>query len=216
MVTPDLPGFGDSAEPPATSMDTMAQSVLRAMDRLEIDRAVVGGLSMGGYVTLALYRMAPDRFAGMILADTRATADNDTQKDGRRKMLATVRDKGSAGVADGMLPKLLGPSSRQERPELETHVRAMIERSSSAAIGAAVQALMDRADSTALLPSIAVPALVLCGDEDELTPPADAEALTAGIPGARLVLLPGAGHLSNLEAPEPFSRAVHDFLVTLR
>ena len=215
FVTPDLPGFGASAEPPATSMDGMARSVLRELDRLGIDRAIIGGLSMGGYVTLALYRLAPERFSGMILADTRATADTDQQKEARRKMIVTVRENGPSAVADEMLPKLLGATSHREQPELAALVRRMIEGNSAEAIAGAVQAMRERPDSTPLLPSVHVPALILCGEEDVLTPPADAEALQRAIPGARLVLLPGAGHLSNVEAPDLFTSALGEFLVTL-
>ena len=215
FVTPDLPGFGASAEPPATSMDAMARSVLRGLDSVGIGRAVIGGLSMGGYVTLALYRLAPERFSGMILADTRATADTDQQKEARRKMIATVREHGPSAVADEMLPKLLGATSHREKPELAALVRRMIEGNSAETIAGAVQAMLERPDSTPLLPSVRVPALILCGEEDVLTPPADAEALQRGIPGARLVRLPGAGHLSNVEAPDSFTRALGDFLVTL-
>lgn len=216
LVTPDFPGFGASSEPPATTMTAMAESALRTMDAMGIDRAVIGGLSMGGYVTLALYRMAPERFEGMILADTRATADNETQKEGRRKMIATVRAKGAAAIADEMLPKLLGASSQKSNPELAVTVRGMIEGTTPDAIAAAAESIMNRADSTSLLPSIAVPTLVLCGEEDVLTPPLDAHILKNGIRNSRLELLPGAGHLSNLETPERFSLALGDFLATLR
>jgi pimeloyl-ACP methyl ester carboxylesterase len=197
-------------------MEEMARSVLRLLDGLDIQRAVIGGLSMGGYLTLALYRMAPERFSGMILADTRATADTEDQKAGRRKMIATARDQGPSAIANEMLPKLLGATSQRERLSLAATVRAMIEGNSADAIAGAVEAIMGRPDSTPLLPSIAVPTLVICGDEDVLTPPSDAEALHRGIPGSRLVMLPRAGHLSNIEAPEAFSAALQDFLAPLK
>jgi pimeloyl-ACP methyl ester carboxylesterase len=215
VVTPDLPGFGASSEPPTATMDDMARGILRILDGLGIQRAVIGGLSMGGYLTLALYRLAPERFSGMILADTRATPDTEEQKAGRRKMIATVREQGPPAIADEMLPKLLGATSQRERPSLSGTVRAMIEGNRADAIAGAVEAIMGRPDSTPLLPSIAVPALVLCGDEDVLTPPSDSEALHRWIPGSRLVMLPRAGHLSNIEVPELFSRALHEFLAAI-
>jgi pimeloyl-ACP methyl ester carboxylesterase len=215
LVAEDLPGFGASPDTPVRSLDVMARGVLRRLDVLGIDRAIIGGLSMGGYLTLALYRLAAERFAGMILADTRATADNERQKEGRLKMLATVRERGASAVADEMLPKLLGATSQRERPELAATVRQMIETNTTAAIAGAVTAMMDRPDSTPMLGSISVPTLIVCGEEDVLTPPSDSEALHTGIPHSRLVLLPGAGHLSNLEAPEGFSGAVQDFLASL-
>ena len=196
-------------------MEEMARGVLRVLDGLGIQRAVIGGLSMGGYLTLALYLMAPERFSGMILADTRATPDTEEQKAGRRKMITTVCEQGPPAIANEMLPKLLGATSQRERLSLAATVRAMIEGNSAAAIAGAVEAIMGRPDSTPLLPSIAVPALVICGDEDVLTPPSDSETLHRGIPGSRLVMLPRAGHLSNIEAPEAFSAALQDFLAPL-
>ena len=120
FVTPDLPGFGSSTEPPASELDGMARGrAATCWTSRGIERAVIGGLSMGGYVTLALYRLAPERFAAMVLADTRATADNDQQKEGRRKMIATVRERRApSAMADEMLPKLLGATSQRDRPEL--------------------------------------------------------------------------------------------------
>lgn len=212
FVAPDLPGFGASVLPAARSMEAMAREVLNVLDEQGIDRAVIGGMSMGGYVTLALYRLAPERFAGMVLADTRATADNDQQKDARRRMIETVRDRGPVAVADEMMPKLLGETSHRERPAVVSTVRAMIEGNSRDAIGGAVEAMLNRPDSRPLLPTIAVPTLVVCGEEDQLTPPADSEALRDGIAGSRLVVIPKAGHLSSLEAPEEFSLALNAFL----
>jgi 3-oxoadipate enol-lactonase len=212
FVTPQLPGFGTSWLPPARSMEEMAREVLNVLDEQGIQRAVIGGLSMGGYITLALYRLAPERFSGMILADTRATADNDQQRDGRRTMAATARAKGPSAIADEMLPKLLGAASRRDRPELAEQVRGMIEGNSREAIAGAVEAIMERPDSRPLLGQISVPTLVLCGEEDVLTPPSDSRALQSGISGSRLTILPGAGHLSNLEAPEAFSFALNAFL----
>ena len=216
VITPDLPGFGSSAESAVATMSEMAEHVLRVLDSMGAERAVIGGLSMGGYVTLALHRMAPHRFEAMMLADTRATADNETQKDARRKMIATVRADGATAVADEMLPKLLGKTSQKHKPELSAQVRGIIESASPAAIAAAAEAMMHRPDSTSMLSSVAVPALIVCGEEDVLTPPADAHALNQHIRGSRLELLPEAGHLSNLEAPAAFTKALRGFLTTLR
>ena len=212
FVAPDLPGFGASVLPAARSMEAMAREVLNVLDEQGIERAVIGGASMGGYVTFALYRLAPERFAGMLLADTRATADNDQQKDARRRMIEMVRDKGPVAVADEMMPKLLGATSHRERPDVVSSVRGMIEGSSRDAIAGAVEAMMNRPDSRPLLPNIAVPTLVVCGAEDLLTPPADSEALRDAIAGSRLVVIPKAGHLSSLEAPEKFSLVLNAFL----
>jgi 3-oxoadipate enol-lactonase len=212
FVAPDLPGFGASVLPAARSMEAMAREVLNVLDEQGIDRAVIGGMSMGGYVTLALYRLAPERFAGMLLADTRATADTDQQKEARRKMIETVREQGPGAVADEMMPKLLGETSHRERPDVVSRVRDMIEGNSRDAIAGAVEAMMTRPDSRPLLSQITVPTLIVCGEEDVLTPPSDSMALHEGIPDSRLVQIPKAGHLSSIEDPEQFSFALHAFL----
>lgn len=212
FAAPDLPGFGASVLPAARSMEAMAREVLNVLDEQGIDQAVIGGMSMGGYVTLALYRLAPERFTGMVLADTRATADNDQQKEGRRKMIETVREQGAGAVAEEMLPKLLGETSRRERPGVAAKVREMIEGNSRDAIAGALEAMMNRPDSRPLLSQIAVPTLVVCGEEDVLTPPSDSGALHDAIPDSRLVQIPRAGHLSSIEDPEEFSSVLNAFL----
>ena len=215
LFTPDLPGFGGSAGPPAMSVEAMAASVLAAMEARGIRRAVIGGMSMGGYVTFALMRMAPERFSGLVLVNTRATADTDIQKEGRRKMMATAREHGASAIADEMLPKLLGETTKRERLEVGATVRRMIEGTRADTIAGAVEAMMTRPDSTPLLAEVRVPALIVCGEEDTLTPPSDAEAMHRAIAGSRLTLLPGAGHLSSLETPEPFNESLRNFLATV-
>jgi len=221
FIAPDLRGFGPSRDssprPRPATMDQFAEDVGLVLDQLAIDRAVIGGLSMGGYVTLALFRKSPERFAGMILADTRSQADTEEGRAGRRQMLDLVVEGGKGGaaaVADRMLPSLLGSTTRRERPEMPAGVRKMIEATDPEAIAAAIEAMMGRPDSTPDLARIGVQTLLIVGDEDRLTPPADSEAIAQRITRSRLVVLPGAGHLSSLEAPAPFSRALADFLAS--
>jgi 3-oxoadipate enol-lactonase len=218
FIAPDMRGFGPDA--PATvgtepaTLDDVAEDVGWLLDRLAIDQAVIGGLSMGGYVTFALFRKAPDRFSGMILADTKAEADTPEGREGRRKMIELARTRGPAGVADAMLPKLLGATTKTRRLALAPQVRQIIESQRVEGIVAAIEAMMARPDSTADLPRISCPALVVVGDEDELTPPADAERMQNHVSRSRLVVLPEAGHLSNLEAPDGFTLALSDFLAS--
>jgi len=218
FVAPDLRGFGPAAAPgpeaaPAT-VDDFAGDLVVLLDRLHIDRAVIGGLSMGGYVTFALFRRSPERFSGIVLADTKSPADTPEGREGRRKMIELVRASGAAAVADQMLPKLLGAASARTRPELVSQVRQMIESTSVSAIAGALEALSARPDSTPDLARVAYPALIIVGAEDVLTPVADSEALDRGIARSSLVVLPGAGHLSNLESPDAFSKALADFLAS--
>jgi 3-oxoadipate enol-lactonase len=214
LIAPDLRGFGPAAAAitgPGT-MDGLAEGVEAVLDALEVDRAAVGGLSMGGYVTFAMYRRNPGRFTAVVLADTKATADTAEGREARRKMIELVRREGAGAVADQMLPKLLGETSRRERPQLAVSVRGLVEANAPDGIAAAIEAMTGRPDSTPLLPSISVPALIVVGSEDTLTPPADAEAMQQKLGRSRLVVLPGAGHLSNMETPDAFSQALADFL----
>lgn len=215
IIAPDLRGFGPVArDQPAVTMDDMALDVAAILDALEIERATIGGLSMGGYVTFALFRMARERFSGMVLADTRSQADTADGRTARAKMLEQVRTGGPSAVAGEMLPKLLSETTRRERQEIPAQVRTMIEANTPEAIAGAIQAMMARPDSTPLLPEISVPTLIVVGEEDMLTPPADAESLQRQINRSRLVVLPAAGHLSNVETPDTFSQAVADFLAS--
>jgi pimeloyl-ACP methyl ester carboxylesterase len=213
-LAPDLRGFGAS---PAGSvrpgMDDYAADIEAVMDMLEIETAVVGGLSMGGYITFALHRRAPERFSGILLADTKAEADTAQGREGRRAMSALVRSAGVRAVADRLLPMLLSRSSR-DNAELTSEVRALIETNTADGIDLAIHALMDRPDSTPDLARLSSPTLVVVGEEDALTPRADSERIQAAVARSQLVVLPGAGHLSNLEAPEAFSTALADFLTS--
>ena len=213
FIAPDLPGFGPDALAPVQSMDDLADGVLAFLDAMRIEKATIGGLSMGGYVTFAVMRRAPERAVRLILADTRAPADNEQGRAGRTKMLETLRTRGVSAVADEMMPKLLGETTRRKAPEAEGLERKLIVVNTAEGLAGAVTAMRDRPDSTSLLSTISVPTLVLVGEEDVLTPPADAEAMRSNLSRANLVRIPGAGHLSNLEAREEFSAALSDFLV---
>jgi pimeloyl-ACP methyl ester carboxylesterase len=213
FLAPDLRGFGGSAPPPARlTMDDMAADVSGFMDALEIDRALIGGLSMGGYVTMALYRVAPERFTGMVLANTKASLDTPEGRAAREQMIDLVRRHGASAVADQMLPKLLGATSRSARPFLEPLVRRLIEGNSAEGIEAAIHAIKDRPDSLPTLEHAAVPALVITGDEDVIIPVSESEAMQRVMPRSQLVVLTAAGHLSNLEVPDDFSEALRNFL----
>jgi pimeloyl-ACP methyl ester carboxylesterase len=212
-LAPDLRGFGPAAAAPATSMDELAAAVVEWLDALRIEKATIGGLSMGGYVTFALLRRARERASAVILADTRATADTEQGRAARTTMIETVRAKGVAAVADEMMPKLLGETTHRERPQVERVVREIAAANAPEGLAGAIEAMRERPDSTPGLAKISVPALVLVGEEDVLTPPSDAEAMRAALARGRLVEIPRAGHLSNLEAPGEFSAALADFLL---
>jgi pimeloyl-ACP methyl ester carboxylesterase len=213
VIAPNVRGVdGQDGDPPATTIDDYAADVIDLLDGLHIDEAVIGGLSIGGYVAFALLRHAPSYARALILADTRSQADTPDGLEGRRKMLDLVAKRGAGAVADEMIPKLLGETTRATKPEVVARVRALIESNSTPAIAGGIRALMSRPDSTPLLPSIHVPTLVLVGEEDTITPPSAAEDIHARIAGSELVRIPRAGHLSNLEQPEIFNAALARFL----
>jgi pimeloyl-ACP methyl ester carboxylesterase len=212
VVVPHLKGLGPGAGEPATSMDDFAGEVIDLLDSLHIEDAVIGGLSLGGYVLFALLRHAPAYARGLILADTRPQADAPAAIEARKRMLELVAANGPEAVAAEMLPKLLGETTRRERPEVVARVDSMIRENTSKGIAGAITAMMNRPDSTPLLDTIRVPTLVIVGREDTLTPPSMSEDMARAIPGAQLTILEGAGHLANLERPDAFSEAVATFL----
>jgi pimeloyl-ACP methyl ester carboxylesterase len=213
VIAPQLRGMdGGSTDPSASSMDDYAADVIDLLDALRIEDAVIGGLSMGGYVAFALFRHAPRYFRGMILADTRPQADTPEGIEGRTRMLALVREKGPAGVADEMIPKLLSERTRQHRPDVVDRVRELIVANSADALTGAITALMTRPDSTPLLRTIHCPTLILVGDGDTITPPALSQEMHGAIGGSELVVVAGAGHLSSLEQPDACNDALARFL----
>jgi pimeloyl-ACP methyl ester carboxylesterase len=170
---------------------------------------------MGGYVALAFARKYGQRLRGLILADTRAEADNAEGKANREKMIAFAESHTPGDVLEQMLGKLVNAETLSRRPEVLQEIRAIAAAQSTSSIVEALQAMRDRPDASPFLATINVPALVIVGKDDALTPPGMAQSLAAGIKGARLEVIPGAGHLSNLEQPELFNRAVDSFLKTL-
>lgn len=216
VITPDLRGFGQSqATPPPYSMDTYVDDLRALLDHLGVHRAVVGGLSMGGYVTFSFYRKHPDRVLGLILVDTKAGPDTPEGKQGRDDMADLARREGAQAVADRMLPKLYAPATYEHNPALIERTRHMMEAASVDGIVGALKAMRDRPDSTPLLSQIRVPSLVIVGQEDALTPVSEAQKMAEHMPGAHLEVIPGAGHLSSLEQPEAVTRTLRTFLSRL-
>jgi pimeloyl-ACP methyl ester carboxylesterase len=212
LIAPDLRGFGESAGPAAArSVDDHAADVLALLRHLNIERAVIGGLSMGGYITFALARVAPQRCRALVLADTRAEADTPEMRANREKSQAAAREQGTMGVWTPMEPKAVGPAARAAGT-LVPALRAMAEDNNPARIIDSLEALKTRPDSRPGLPLITCPTLVIVGEDDELTPPAVSDAIQRDIPGARLVRIPQAGHMSNLEQPDAFNRALWTFV----
>ncbi|HEU4630621.1 MAG TPA: alpha/beta fold hydrolase [Gemmatimonadaceae bacterium] len=211
----DLRGFGASPYLAPATMDGYADDVVCVLDAAGVERAVVAGLSMGGYVAFALWRRHRARVRGLVLADTRAGADTEAGRAARRELIALARERGADAVAGRMMEGMVGRTTRTRAPELVSHLRAMLARQPVDGIVGALEAMLARPDSTPDLPTIDVPTLVVVGDEDVLTPPREARLLHEGIRGSRLEPLAGAGHASAIERPAAFNHVLRDFLAGL-
>jgi 3-oxoadipate enol-lactonase len=211
VITPDLRGHGESGVGPA-SMNRMASDVASLLDALDIHRVTIGGLSMGGYVTLAFYRQFPDRVNALILADTRAQADTAENKRVRAEQVKTILSQGMKPIVDTMLPKLLHPETVSKRPEVVKRLRDMMHHTKPEGAAAALEAMAAREDQTELLRSIAVPTLIIVGKDDPITPLQDSVKMRERINGSRLIVIENASHVSNLERPEEFNNALTSFL----
>jgi pimeloyl-ACP methyl ester carboxylesterase len=217
VICPDQRGFGGTQlghdEP---SLDEVADDVVAMLDARKVDTFVLGGLSMGGYVAMAVLRRHPDRVRGLVLADTKASADPPAAAENRLRIAEAVVEAGSSALLlDEVLPKLLGVTTKERRPLVYGRVKALVERAPAYAVAWAQRAMAARPDSLETLREANVPALVVVGEEDELSPPADARAMADALPDARLVTIPKAGHLTNVEAPEDFNAALAGFVASV-
>ena len=215
-IAPDLRGMGLSDAPDlGYSMTTYADDLAALLDSLAVDDVVVVGLSLGGYIAFEFVRRWRRRVRGLVLMDTRAEADSAEARRARDSAAAAVRDGGPATIADAMMPRLFAQESLTEAPSAD-EVRRMILASPAAGLSGALAAMRDRPDSTPLLPTLGgLPVLVVVGEEDRVTPPETARAMAEAIPGARLHVVPGAGHLPPIEQPAATTRLLAEFLSSL-
>jgi 3-oxoadipate enol-lactonase len=209
VLKPDLPGRGHTEAAAPESIAGYADFVAALLAELP---APVGlaGFSFGGYISLELMKRRPEKVRALALVDTRASADDAAGIAKRDETIAAVRANGVKPIAEAMPAKLLSPESLG-RPDLLERVQRMISRQKPETVEADLRAMRDRPDSTGFLSEIAVPTLVVVGDGDVLTPPADSEKMAAAIPGARLVSVPGAGHLTPMERPKAVAEALSEF-----
>ncbi|WP_344424617.1 alpha/beta hydrolase [Amycolatopsis minnesotensis] len=216
LITPDQRGLGRTPLPVTSrepSLDDAARDLVALLDKLELEQVVLGGCSMGGYVALALLRLAPERVGGLVLIDTKASADKPEAAENRHALAKRADDEGIEGwLAGQLLPNLLAESTLGSRPDIAETVRDLVESQPAPGIAWAARAMAARPDSAGLLPGADVPALVLVGEHDTLTPYAEASAMAEALPRAELVTVPGAGHLTPLEHPAAVSGAILDWL----
>jgi pimeloyl-ACP methyl ester carboxylesterase len=216
VLTPDQRGFGRSPlGPDAPDLDRCADDVVALLDRLALDRVVLGGLSMGGYVAMALGRRHPERVRALVLADTKATADPEPARASRLRMADDLEARGSDVLVEQVLPALLGTTTTSTRPQVVARVRAAVQDAPAATAAWAQRAMAGRPEAFDVLRGLDVPALVVVGDQDVLSPPDDAQAMADALPQGRLVVLEGAGHLTAVEVPGAFAAAVEAFVQEL-
>lgn len=218
VIAPDQRGYGQSRHNPAedTTMALLAQDAAALLDHLGVARAVVMGLSMGGYVSFAFYSQFPAKVRALILANTKAEPDAPLARENRYKLREAVRSQGSAAARDVMLPMMFSPELHQAGGAMLDELEAVMLRTQPTAIISTLPGLAERPDSVPHLAGIEVPVLVIHGEKDQLMPVANARLMAQAAPQARFVGVPDAGHMANIENSEFFNRAVAEFLAEVK
>lgn len=216
VIVPDLRGYGASTVVPGvTPLSGFAGDIAALCDRLGVRRFVLGGLSMGGQIVMECHRLFPERLRGLLLADTRPQAETEEGRRFRNDTADLLLRDGMAAYADDELPRMVGPATIRTRPEVAAYVRAMMRATEPAGAAAALRGRAERPDYVEMLGRVAVPALVVVGEDDAYTPVADARLMAGLLPDATLRIVAGAGHLPNLERPAEFDDALLAFLDTI-
>jgi len=209
VITPDVPGFGASQPTRSWTMREMGEQLAALLDHLGIEKCTLAGLSMGGYISLPFALAHPTRVERLVLAHTRARADNETERSARNAMIDELQRDGYASLPEKMLPRLLSPDASAG---VRDFVRASIRKTSAQACIHAVTAMRDRTDQTGQLGNLHCPSLVIAGSGDAILKVEDCEKMASAIPGGEFVVIPRTGHLSNLEDPETFNVSLDRFL----
>lgn len=216
VIAPDLRGYGES---PITagkvSLEEHAQDIHALLDHLGVEQIVLGGLSMGGQIVLEFYRQFPERVRALMLADTFAQLDTPQVRENRIKTSERILREGLRDYAIEVLPKMITPANIESRPAVAAHVLEMMQHTSPEGAAASLRGRIERRDYVPLLPTIAVPTLIVVGREDEFTPVSDAELMHSLIPHATLDVIEGAGHMPNLERPSEFNAVLAHWLACI-
>lgn len=214
-IAPDLRGYGATTVVPGkTTLDRFARDLVALLDHLRITSAVAVGLSMGGQIVMELYRLFPDRVAGLVLADTSAPAETDDGKRARNAAADRLLREGMAPYSHEVLTKMVAPHNVEALPDVAEHVLGMMLATSPEGAAAALRGRAERPDYVAMLAGVTVPTLVVVGAEDEFTPLEEARLMHEQVPGSSLVVIDGAAHMPNLERPDEFDEALATFLTT--
>jgi 3-oxoadipate enol-lactonase len=214
-IAADLRGFGETVRQPPYSMTQYADDLAGLLEQLHIQKVVVVGCSMGGYVAFEFWRRHRDRVRALVLADTRSSADSAEATQRRLAQIELVRAEGSTAIANAQIASMVGKTTREKQPDTYDAVHRMIAQAPVDGIAGALEAMMKRSDSTPDLAGIDVPVLVVVGDEDAITPVKEARAMHERIPGSSLQVIANAGHLASLERPAAFNHVLMEFVSAL-
>ncbi|MFI0788964.1 alpha/beta fold hydrolase [Streptomyces lydicus] len=213
VIAPDLRGYGESSVVPGTTpLETFVRDTVALLDRLGIERFVLGGLSMGGQIVMEFHRLFPDRIRAVVLADTFAAAETAEGRAARHAVADRLVREGMDGYAREVLTKMIAPHTAARRPEVARHVLGMMTSTPPEGAAAALRGRAERPDYTDLLADIAVPVLVVVGADDEYTPVSDARVLHERVPDGTLAVIEGTAHMPNLEREQEFNAVLADFL----
>lgn len=216
VIACDIRGFGKSIdEKSPLSIDLFADDLIAFMNQLNIEKTIVCGLSMGGFITLNAHQRFPDRFEALILADTQCIADTPEAKEKRYEAISEIEVNGVANFNEGFIKKVFHEDSFTNKKELVEELRSVVFSNSEHIIQQGLVALAERSETCSALDKISIPTLIICGREDIVTPLTESEAMKESIPGAKLQIIEKAGHVSNLEQPDEFNKHLFNFLTAL-
>jgi len=211
VITYDNRGFGKSESNGNYTMDSHADDAIEILEHLKIDKAVICGLSMGGYITLRALEKYPDKFEAALLCDTRSEADTNEAKVNRARQIKQIKSGDRKTFVSSFVENGISPASLKN-PSIVNEINAIISEQSDFSICTALMTMAARADKTAFLDKLDIPVLIIVGEEDKLTPPENSISMNRHIKGSKLVTIPGAGHFTNIETPGLFNSAISEFL----
>ncbi|HEY0427833.1 MAG TPA: alpha/beta hydrolase [Pyrinomonadaceae bacterium] len=213
LILPDLRGFGENHSfSDINTMEDMAQDVADMLDTLKIERAIIGGLSMGGYIAFSFLKKFPEKIAALVLCDTNAASDSNETRENRFDLIEKIEKEGAPALIENLLPNLICENTKTNKKDLAQSLEDAFKKVNPKAAIAALRGMAERKDNTDLLDKISVPTLLVFGVEDKVSNLQTAEKMAHTIPNSSFVKIENAGHYSNLEQPEIFNRALVDFL----
>jgi pimeloyl-ACP methyl ester carboxylesterase len=212
VILPDLPGFGkNDRTSPRYPITEMAEQIAEILDFLHIEKAIIGGLSMGGYVLCELFRIAPEKFSALILCDTTYLADTVEKRNSRFELISKIEAQGSSALIENMLPNLISEDTKRNNPALTVELENIFSKVNPVSAANALRSMAERKDNSEIIVQISVPTLLIFGEFDQVTNLENARRMHQMIPGSEFVIIEKAGHYSNLEQTVQFNKALLDF-----